>query len=368
MTGLRTSFALTSPDDAWDTVCWHLEATRGLPSVVIIGFESATDEADLRQRAEFLASRRSWPFMLRAAGGFPQWAEATLPVSGVLWLRLVGEPPAVAQAATATLNELRGRLHRPESGVLVVASDWSAVCDMARFAGDFWAVASFVLRVGSPVDLPASAPRDIVPSREPTKNFVFVVPQAYRGPDVAHLLRPLQQALTVLPNDRHAAAQAVATAQGPGAENSSPIKTVLIETVRAAVAGVEDPATVDQAVQRIADALGNIPPDRDLLLLGDTLLRLLVDHCGRAVAAPLVATLLQVARGLHEALGTPEAARDLAVSLLNVAGVGDAAEAEGQVEEAVRLLENVDRIVQTDSSQDDLEQARTTLREIRHHL
>jgi len=337
---------------------WHIDATHTLPSVVILGFESRLDEEDLRARAEFLAHRRSWSFLTPSADGFSPWARTTLPVAGLLWLRLTGEPAEHVRAATATLNELRGRLHRPESGILVVAADWSSIAEIARFAGDFWAVASFVLRVGhlfTPPE-PPPVPKD---TAEQPRSLPLVLPPAYRSPEVAPLLRDLQQVVTLLPADRAGATKALATAQDMNSENPSPLTTVLLEIIRATVAaGLKDPATVDQAVHRVATALARLPHDRDLLVLSERLLSFLTGHCGPAALAPVAAVPLQVARDLHTTLGTPESARDLSISLNNTAKIalrrGDTDHAATAYDESLHLRRDLHTTLGTPESARDL--------------
>ena len=322
-------------------------------SVVFLVCQSGDDENLLCDRTAFLARRLPWTFRVADPATFPVWAadRQNMPFDGVLWLSLRHMDDDSLTRCLHVLNHIRTRLAYPGGGCLILAGDSRLGYVAAREANDLWSIRSFVAIIdGSGETREAAAPAppetsDILAGwqRGTWSPPSLTLPEAYSTPQTVTLVRSLSDVFGCLPDDLQGADQRLRQAVD-GADPDDSLAGVLLGLAAIYVGGArKDADAVTEAVQRASSHTTALPVDRFRLELSWMIQS--AGHlfgCQTEVEDVCAQAALKTARGLYEQLGTPEATRDLSISLDNVAGIararGDLDQAETAYTESLTLL------------------------------
>ena len=331
-------------DDAWDHLRQHVEWTGGLPSVVVVTFDRRTDRDDLLSRIKLLADRGRIGFVeadLRRDSHVRARLDALLPRSGIVHVPLSFDDPGQRARALAALNEMRARLASPRQGTLIISGPASVRREAATNAADLWSVRSFAPHVsgtGVPTASESVATTDPDVSLSGVLVFADVfLPAAERTGHSREVLRMLGQAARRAVGDvaearRLARSAALLAPKGSG----DAMVTALAE---AELAGMDsDWPMLDIRLRESLQTARHVSSAARGALL-DSVRIVAIRYGDNDVAMAAAEESLDLRRDLASRLGTPEALRDLSVSLNNAAAV---ARAQGEdpaplVSEALEL-------------------------------
>ncbi|RRD30357.1 hypothetical protein [Actinomyces bowdenii] len=354
-----------SIDEAWSDLRRHLEWTPGEGTVVFIAVDSLSDAQDLRERAELWARRARVPWSCAPQeSSVAAWLRTHLPTPGVLWVELREEGARLP--ALHALNEMRSRLAHPGSGCLVLSGPVILLEQAPREAIDLWSIRSFAHVVSrrrvatdpSSLDITdrmgdGQAPQALSEGRY-RSTWRISLPEEMRSPEAAVLMRRIERVRQLLGNDPLAARTLLESAP----DRESDLARVLEGLVRAEIAGLlDDVVSVERLLLRAMEEAEAFPPA----------FRWQVDDAGWEIATAFGALdaamraaqgRMTVSRELVGVLGTPEARRDLSVSLNKVGGVAQARglwqEAGAAYEESLELRRELARTQGTPTSYNDL--------------
>lgn len=387
-----------STDQAWSDLRRHLEWTRDEPTVVMIAAQTRAQTQDLKERAALWCRRTHEPWNEPEPEQLlSSWLSRHLPVPGVLFLDLWDE--WVRRRVLHILNEMRIRLARPGGGCVMVCGPIALLSDAAREAADLWSIRSLTCVIGSSsselVDRPQRREEDdrsrSVGASDGSRyrsTWSITVPPDQRTPELAVTIRETDRARRLLPTEPWRAREILDALP----EEPSPLAVAFRGLTRAEIGGLlDDTVTVEVNLKAVLETLADFPaPLRSQV--ADAVMTIAMTFGAVDAAAPAARERERSARGLVESLGTPEARRDLSVSLDNVGRVAwargewDAAEAayqeslglaRGLVEslgtpEARRdlsvSLNNVGRVAEVRGDWDAAEEAYRESLEIRREL
>ena len=339
-------------DEVWEDLRRHLDWTHGRPSLIFVTCQSHDDEVRLAERLGVWAARVKTPFV-ELTGSATELAETLtrlLPHPGVTIAHLPWGPSHQRYAALARLNELRTRLANRDQGALIITGPREAAIEAVHHAADLWAVRSVHRLVRtSPADDTAPAPLTAIdPAAEDRGSLLFPAvgladPERPPRPATLALLSRAARvaAAADLPSARRLASAAVGAAgdDGPAA--------VLGHAAAAELAGVA--ADWPSMHVHLREALTSVQD----VVAPHNLLYLIVDVATRYgdldLAKAATERSLTLRQDLADRIGTPEALRDLSVSLDNVGAVararGDWDRATTVYERQLELLQDLaDRI------------------------
>ncbi|MCL2781875.1 MAG: hypothetical protein FWD74_10405 [Actinomycetia bacterium] len=258
----------------------------------------------------------------------PSILSEILPAPGVLIIELSFADEVTRYRILAALNELRARLAAHGSGAVIVVGPTAVRVEAALKAADLWSVRSFAVDVD-----PSAEPSGSVSSFDSETEgdvalagVVFpamVVPAELRTPGSTRVLRELERAAMLCASDL-TKARKLATGARQKSEAGSFVR-LIAELAEAELAALDQDAVMVALSLRegmLVDA-AKIPSRKRI-----SVLRPAIDVALRSgvldVATELADAQLAASRELAERLGTPEATRDLSVSLNNVARVAEA--------------------------------------------
>ena len=357
-------------NSAWDQLRIHLEWTIGQPSVVLVAAANPVDRADLVERLRTQAQRRGQP--IRVYAGEPDEVVAAvtadLPQEG---LSVVSLPYGTKQAAARArilgrLNEVRTRLARPGQGALIVLGPSSLAAECVEYAADLWSVRSLYLVVTDALAGPApDAPMTSTPAAEEVEGLLFArysLPESVRSAGAGPVLSLLARASRVAGSDLGAARTLALEAARTAPEDS--LEQALAFVAAAELHGAaEDDAGLTTDLRHALDVLAR-QPGADVIGLVDLLDDVAFRYRDLATAELARDASLRLRRELAERLGTPEALRDLSVSLNNVGAV---ARARGHWDTARTAYEEALDIARKVAALDPSEPAQQLLRWLLDH-
>ena len=353
-----------SIDQAWSDLRRHLEWTRNEPTVVMVAAQTRAQTQDLKERAALWCRRahEAWvepePEQLLTS-----WLSRHLPVPGVLFLDLWDE--RVRCRVLHALNEMRIRLARPGGGCVIVCGPIALLSDAAREAADLWSIRSLTCVIGSSsgemMDLPQRREEDgssgsmgVDDGSRYRSTWSITVPPDQRTPELAVTIRETDRARRLLPIEPWRAREILDSLP----EDPSPLAVAFRGLTRAEIGGLlDDAVTVEVNLKAVLETLAGFPaPLRSQV--ADAVLSIAMTFGAADVAEPAARELERLARGLEESLGTPEARRDLSVSLDNVGRVarerGEWDVAEAAYRESLEILRGLEDSLGTPQSRRDL--------------
>ena len=320
---------LSSLQDAWDDLRRHLEWSRGHPSLVFAAASSLTELATLSQRISVFAARGGDEF--REVGGsgaeIAGWLTEHLPIAGITVVPLSWEEAHDRYRVLARVNELRARLARPGQGALIILGPMSLNQEAPYQAADAWAVRSLNVSIGSigiagipPSPVGANEPGETVAGR-----LIFSglqVPAAERTAATTAVLDHLARAARLSPTSLSAAKTAATQAVSEAQAGSFDLGLAWLASAELAGLDSDGPCLTEHLTAAITAARGLSPPSRVVLL--DAVIAVGLRFGENSAATQASADQLALRRDLAERLATPEALRDLSVSLNNVGAVARA--------------------------------------------
>ena len=322
-----------SIDQAWSDLRRHLEWTRNEPTVVMVAAQTRAQTQDMKERAALWCRRahEAWvepePEQLLTS-----WLSRHLPVPGVLFLDLWDE--RVRCRVLHALNEMRIRLARPGGGCVIVCGPIALLSDAAREAADLWSIRSLTCVIGSSsgemMDLPQRREEDgssgsmgVDDGSRYRSTWSITVPPDQRTPELAVTIRETDRARRLLPIEPWRAREILDSLP----EDPSPLAVAFRGLTRAEIGGLlDDAVTVEVNLKAVLETLAGFPPFLRNQVT-DAVLDIALTFGAFDAAESAARELERLARGLEESLGTPEARRDLSVSLNNM---GYVAEARGE--------------------------------------
>ncbi len=319
-----------SIDQAWSDLRRHLEWTRNEPTVVIVAAQTRAQTQDLKERAALWCRRVHEPWNEPEPEQLlSPWLSRHLPVPGVLFLDMWDE--RVRRSVLHALNEMRIRLARPGGGCVMVCGPIALLSDAAREAADLWSIRSLTCVIGSSsgelADRPQRREEDdrsrSVGASEGSRyrsTWSITVPPDQRTPELVVTIRETDRARRLLPTEPWRAREILDALP----EDPSPLAVAFRGLTRAEIGGLlDDTVTVEVNLKAVLETLADFPaPLRSQV--ADAVLSIAMTFGVVDVAEPAARELEWLARGLEESLGTPEARRDLSVSLNNVGWVAQA--------------------------------------------
>ncbi|MDR2975655.1 MAG: hypothetical protein LBV00_13280, partial [Propionibacteriaceae bacterium] len=309
------------------------------PSVSFVFIDGQFDYVEhylllMMQRLKNLASTESWSYTQRYSEGFSSWAARYLPIAGVLVVDLVHATARANLDALATLNLLRTRL-LGGGACVVLAPPYLQDFAILR-APDLWSIVSFARLIEPSVAAQLPKPRvwdDAItmtheitgPWRPPT----IVVPEALFDQEAKNAINDINAIYRSLPDNPIRARQQLHDMTIKG--YASHIGLLFVNLASAAVESCSGASTdlvdslIIEAVNEVegaASSLDQPAADSFALRTYDSIFR----HSnslgiGLDVSRRLVDRERTRGEDLNRQLGTPESARDLSVSLDNVAKV-----------------------------------------------
>ena len=328
-----TAPSTVSIDQAWSDLRRHLEWTRNEPTVVMVAAQTRAQTQDLKERASLWCRRVHEPWSEPEPEQLlSPWLSRHLPVPGVLFLDMWDE--RVRRSVLHALNEMRIRLARPGGGCVMVCGPIALLSDAAREAADLWSIRSLTCVIGSSfrelVDRPQRREEDdrsrSVGTSEGSRyrsTWSITVPPDQRTPELVVTIRETDRARRLLPTEPWRAREILDALP----EDPSPLAVAFRGLTRAEIGGLlDDAVTVEVNLKAVLETLAGFPPFLRNQVT-DAVLDIALTFGAFDAAESAARELERLARGLEESLGTPEARRDLSVSLNNM---GYVAEARGE--------------------------------------
>ena len=268
-----------------------------------------------------------------AGGTSPEQLTELLPVSGLTVIDLTTGTNWDRYAVLARLNELRGRLASSAQGPIVILGRPGWLAEAAARAGDLWSVRSLVRRMrvtGVSPQPDASRVPDIAIRESQTHTALLFTTMPAFSPaseEDARSRRLVNVATRLFPHDIHGARRAIAAALD--LTQSDPERAVTL-LAAAELAGFDaDPVVASEALEELARLIVDGTGDRSwpsgiARALADAIRRVAIRFGTGGVIEPALDALVDAARDLADRIATPEALRDLSVSLDNVGAVAQA--------------------------------------------
>ena len=331
-----------SVDHAWSDLRRHLEWTRNEPTVVMIAAQTRIQTQDMKERAALWCRRAHEPWTEPEPEQLlTSWLSRYLPVPGVLFLDMWDE--RVRRSVLHALNEMRIRLARPGGGCVMVCGPIALLGDAAREAADLWSIRSLTCVIGSSSGELADRPQryeegdsfNSAGANDGSRyrsTWSITVPPDQRTPELSATIRETDRARRLLPTEPWRAREVLDALP----EDPSPLAVTFRGLIRAEIGGLlDDVVTVEVNLKAVMETLADFPaPLRSQV--ADAVLAIAMTFGAVDVAEPAARELERLARGLEELLGTPEARRDLSVSLNNVGRVAEVRGEWGVAEVAYR--------------------------------
>lgn len=348
----------TPPEEAWALLQRHLDWSAGYPSVALVGVDSPVTLTEMAQRVELYARRRDREVHvirdLTTVTAAPA-LDAALPFAGVTVVLLPWSDERARHRCLTTLNELRVRLAARGQGALVIVGPASIEREAAREAADLWAVRTVWLGIDGGPRASAAAVMPSDPAhREPMpEDSPLLFPRLALSADAegsAAAVNTLHRAARLATTDleearglaRAASSAAPATSEARWAADLAGLEL-------AAVAG--DSVSVDYFGSRMTELAhqDDAPAWRASAL--DRAYDVCLAQGSLDVAETLATRQATLARDLADQLGTPEALRDLSISLNNLGHIaqtrGDGSTAVTLWKEALRQAESAAAVTGT---------------------
>ena len=359
-----TAPSTVSIDQAWSDLRRHLEWTRNEPTVVMIAAQTRAQTQDLKERVALWCRRTHEPWSEPEPEQLlSSWLSRHLPVPGVLFLDLWDE--WVRRRVLHILNEMRIRLARPGGGCVMVCGPIALLSDAAREAADLWSIRSLTCVIGSSssdlVDRPQRREEDdrsrSVGASDGSRyrsTWSIMVPPDQRTPELAVTIRETDRARRLLPTELWRAREILDALP----EEPSPLAVAFRGLTRAEIGGLlDDTVTVEVNLKAVLETLADFPaPLRSQV--ADAVLAIAMTFGAVDAAAPAARERERSARGLVESLGTPQARRDLSVSLNHVGRValvrGEWDAAEEAYRESLEVRRGLEESLGTPESRRDL--------------
>ena len=351
-----------SIDYAWSDLRRHLEWTRNEPTVVMVAAQTRAQTQDMKERAALWCQRAHEPWS-DPEQFLTAWLRRHLPVSGVLFLDLWDDE--VRLRVLHALNEMRVRLARPGGGCVIVCGPIALLSEASREAADLWSIRSLTCVIGSSsgdlVDRPQRREEDdssgsmgADDGSRYRSTWSIAVPPDQRAPKLAATVRETDRARRLLPIEPWRAREILDSLP----EDPSPLAVTFRGLTRAEIGGLlDDAVTVEVNLKAVLETLVDFPPFLRYQV-ADAVLDIAMTFGVVDVAEPAARELERLARGLEESLGTPEARRDLSVSLDNVGRVarerGEWDVAEAAYRELLGLARGLEESLGTPKARRDL--------------
>ena len=353
-----------SVDHAWSDLRRHLEWTRNEPTVVMIAAQTRIQTQDMKERAALWCRRAHEPWTEPEPEQLlTSWLSRYLPVPGVLFLDMWDE--RVRRSVLHALNEMRIRLARPGGGCVMVCGPIALLGDAAREAADLWSIRSLICVIGSSSGELADRPQryeegdsfNSAGANDGSRyrsTWSITVPPDQRTPELSATIRETDRARRLLPTEPWRAREVLDALP----EDPSPLAVTFRGLIRAEIGGLlDDVVTVEVNLKAVLETLADFPaPLRSQV--ADAVLDIAMTFGAVDVAEPAARELERLARGLEELLGTPEARRDLSVSLDNVGRVaevrGEWGVAEAAYRESLGLARGLEELLGTPEARRDL--------------
>ncbi|OLO46211.1 hypothetical protein BKH31_07835 [Actinomyces oris] len=353
-----------SVDHAWSDLRRHLEWTRNESTVVMVAAQTRAQTQDLKERAALWCRRAHEPWSEpKAEQSLASWLSLHLPVPGVLFLDLWDDQ--VRRRVLYALNEMRIRLARPGGGCVMVCGSIALLGDAAREAADLWSIRSLTCVIGSGsgelVDLPQRREEDdgsgslvADDGSRYRSTWSITAPPDQRTPELAATIRETDRARRLLPTEPWRAREILDALS----EDPSPLSVAFRGLTGAEIGGLlDDTVTVEVNLKAVLETLADFPaPLRSQV--ADAVLAIAMTFGAVDAAAPAARERERLARGLEESLGTPQARRDLSVSLDNVGRVaevrGEWDAAEAAYRESLGLARGLEESLGTPEARRDL--------------
>ena len=353
-----------SVDHAWSDLRRHLEWTRNEPTVVMIAAQTRIQTQDMKERAALWCRRAHEPWTEPEPEQLlTSWLSRYLPVPGVLFLDMWDE--RVRRSVLHALNEMRIRLARPGGGCVMVCGPIALLGDAAREAADLWSIRSLTCVIGSSSGELADRPQryeegdsfNSAGANDGSRyrsTWSITVPPDQRTPELSATIRETDRARRLLPTEPWRAREVLDALP----EDPSPLAVTFRGLIRAEIGGLlDDVVTVEVNLKAVMETLADFPaPLRSQV--ADAVLAIAMTFGAVDVAEPAARELERLARGLEELLGTPEARRDLSVSLDNVGRVaevrGEWGVAEAAYRESLEVRRGLEELLGTPEARQDV--------------
>ena len=363
-----------SVDHAWSDLRRHLEWTRNEPTVVMIAAQTRIQTQDMKERAALWCRRAHEPWTEPEPEQLlTSWLSRYLPVPGVLFLDMWDE--RVRRSVLHALNEMRIRLARPGGGCVMVCGPIALLGDAAREAADLWSIRSLICVIGSSSGELADRPQryeegdsfNSAGANDGSRyrsTWSITVPPDQRTPELSATIRETDRARRLLPTEPWRAREVLDALP----EDPSPLAVTFRGLIRAEIGGLlDDVVTVEVNLKAVLETLADFPaPLRSQV--ADAVLDIAMTFGAVDVAEPAARELERLARGLEELLGTPEARRDLSVSLNNVGRVaevrGEWGVAEAAYRESLGLARGLEELLGTPEARQDVSTSEENLKRL----
>ena len=361
-----------SIDYAWSDLRRHLEWTRNEPTVVMVAAQTRAQTQDMKERAALWCQRAHEPWS-DPEQFLTAWLRRHLPVSGVLFLDLWDDE--VRLRVLHALNEMRVRLARPGGGCVIVCGPIALLSEASREAADLWSIRSLTCVIGSSsgdlVDRPQRREEDdssgsmgADDGSRYRSTWSIAVPPDQRAPKLAATVRETDRARRLLPIEPWRAREILDSLP----EDPSPLAVTFRGLTRAEIGGLlDDAVTVEVNLKAVLETLVDFPPFLRYQV-ADAVLDIAMTFGVVDVAEPAARELERLARGLEESLGTPEARRDLSVSLNNVGRVaevrGDWDTAQVAYQQSLQIRRELEDLLGTPQAQQDVSTSEEHLRRL----